>query len=348
MAEMGFTFLSRGDTVPDRETLGIMLRDSAMARLGPEYDEAGLALVAKAFADMPKPTGSMSLQDQMRLRMAVPSVPAPDSARALIRSSMGTYTIGELLADFGRLNPAYRPSVASVENVRDVANSVIYEKMLRRNAIAQNLTHKPAIAAQLAERAEFLDVQAFVRHAAYQKVPTDSVTLRRHYDRHPRWFDTWGRANIVRGHFETQAAADSFARELALPAAAESLVTKRMPNGMKYSTFLAESADTAFFARIRRAGTARVVGPDETQDGWRVVRAVSIEPRQPRSFDEARDIVLNDWYQRDGDRRVRELMTTLVAGVLVQVNDSALAKMGGPASRPITPRVVPGGGRRSK
>jgi hypothetical protein len=225
-----------------------------------------------------------------------------------------------------------------------VANSVIYETMLRRNAVTQDLVHRPSIAKPLADRAEFLDVQAFVRHAAYEQVPTDSVTLRRHYDRHPRWFDTWARADIVRGIFKARAEADSFARALAVPGAAESLVTRRMPGGMGYATFLVESADTALFARLQRAGTRRVVGPDESLDGWRVIRVIHIDPRKPRTFAEAHDTVLNDWFQRDGDRRVRELMQTLVAATLVQVNDSALARVGPVGPRRSAPRIVAGPG----
>ena len=344
-ADLGFRFASHGDTIPNREALGIMLRDSAVAALKPVYDEAMLGQLARAFVEQHKTTKNMSIVDQMRVQMAVPTVSAADSARELIHTAAwGSYSAGELLRDFGHLNPSYRPRVETADQVRDVANSVVYEKILRDAAVKQDLVHRPAIAAQLAERAEFLDVQSYVRRNAYDLVPVDSVTLRKHFDRHPRWFDTWARAQIVRGIFDSRAEADSFAHALALPGEADSLALKTMPSGMHYATYLTEDADTALFTRLERAGTRTVLGPDETVDGWRVIRATSIEPRRPRTFEQTHDMVLNDWYQRDGDRRVRELMQKLAAGSLVQVNDDALARVGQSSGHRDGPRGMPGAG----
>jgi hypothetical protein len=342
LVEQAYALAARGDSVPGKEQLGIMVRDSAMARLKPTYDEAMLQKLADAFEALPKPAPGMSIQEQMRTRTLVPSVSAADSAKALIHSSKGDYTAGQLLSDFGRLNAKYRPAVRTADNVRDVANSVIYENMLRENVAAQDLVHRPSIAAQLAQRAEFLDVQAFVRHAAYDPVPTDSATVRRHYDAHPRWFDGWGRADIVRGVFPSREEADAFAKRLAVPGAADSLVTQTMPGGTGYATYLTEDADTALFARVRRAKVGGIVGPDETVDGWRVFRIMSLVPRQPRPFEAAYDIVLNDWYQRDGDRRVNELMAKLMGSAIVRLNDASVARL---VARPAPAATRRSGGR---
>ena len=348
MADLRAKLLLHSDSVPDPQTLGIMLRDSAMAQLAPQYDEGALALVAKVFADMPKATAKMGMQEQIKLRLAMPSVSRADSARMLIRSSLGTYTVGKLLEEFGRLNPSYRPAVTSADDVRDVANSVIYEALLHKRIAQQHIERRPAIAAQLADKAEFLDVQVFVRHAAYEQVPTDSVTVRRHFDAHPRWFDSWARAEIVRAIFPAEASADSFAKALHVPGAAESLVTRKMPSGLPYFTHLVESADTSLFARIERAGVKGVVGPEESIDGWRVVCALKIEPRAPRTFEQAHDTVLNDWYQRDGDRRVREMMASLAASVQVQVNEPGLAAAAKAFAVPAAGAPAPGAAVRSR
>jgi hypothetical protein len=253
--------------------------------------------------------------------------------RTLVTASKWSYTAGDLLRDFERLNRAYRPSIRTAQDVRDAVNNVVYENLLREHVVQQDLVHRPSIAAQLAQRAEYLDAQSYVRRAAYDKVPIDSVTVRRHYEKHPRWFDTWATAEICRGVFPTRASADSFAKVLAVPGKADSLVKERMESGIAYGTYLTEDADTLLFSRLRRARAGGIVGPDETVDGWRVFRVMKIVPRRPRSFEEARDMVLSDWYQRDGDRRVRELMRQLSASALVQVNEKAMARLG-PSAAP--------------
>jgi hypothetical protein len=40
------------------------------------------------------------------------------------------------------------------------------------------------------------------------------------------------------------------------------------------------------------------------------------------------DIVLRDWYERDGDRRVQELMRSIEAQAKVRTNTLALAQAG--------------------
>jgi hypothetical protein len=286
----------------------------------------------------------MGIAEQIKLRLTLPSVARADSARRLLHSSVGDYTVGQLLSDFARVNPSYRPPVTTAEEVREIADNVIYEDLLRRHVEEQGIARQPAIAAQLADEEDFLDVQSFVRRSAYERVPTDSATLAGHYGRHPRWFDTWARAEIVRAIFPTRAQADSIARLMATRAQAESLKTKRMSSGLPYATYLAESADTALFARIQRAGTAHVVGPDETEDGWRVVRATRITPRQPRPFAQVRELVLRDWYEREGDRRVNELMRSLEAAATLRTNDAALAHLDA-AAQPAPHAIIGGNGR---
>jgi len=332
LAELAFSIATRGDTVPDQQELGIALRDSAIARLGPVYDEDMLRHLAGAFDSLPRPGPNASLAEKMRAASQLPTISAADSARELVHTSKGSYTAGELLADFGRLNAAYRPPVRTASQVRDLANSTIYEKLLREAAVRQDLVHRPGIAAALAERAEFLDVQRWVSTNAYEKVPMDSVTLRRHFKAHPELFDTWGQAAIVRLVADTQAQADSIARRLTVPGEAESLASKSMRSGVPYQTTLTQNADTALYARVLHGGVGAVIGPDETPDGWRVFKVMSIEGRHPQSFEAAYDLVRGDWYEREGDRRLQALVKQLRSHTLVNVNDAALARIGGRAT----------------
>jgi hypothetical protein len=325
--ELAAGMAQRGDTVPDKRILGMMARDSAIARLHPVYDEYMLQMLAADFSALPKSTPDMPIMEQIRVAGMLPKVTAADSARTLITSSKGSYTVGQLLADYGRLAPTYRPHIQTARDVRDVANSTIYENILHEAIKAQDLERRPGIASVLADRAEFLDVQSFVRREVYGKVPTDSLTLLRNFRAHPRDFDVWGRAEIVRMVFGTRHAADSLARELTVPGKAESLAAQSERGGAPFKTVLTQDADTMLFARVQRGGVGSVIGPDETIDGWRVMKVMAITPRRPRTFAEARELVGRDWVEREGDRQLGQVLKRLQASTLVQVNEKLRARL---------------------
>jgi hypothetical protein len=325
--ELTTSLAAHGDSIPSMRELGIMVRDTAVAKLSPVYDDYMIEMLATDFRMMPKPSSRMSPTEQLRVLAMLPQVTRDDSTKTLIRTSMGSYTIGELLTDFGRLNAARRPRIETPDDVRGLINSTIYEKLLRQHIVAQDLEHRPDLAAALAEHAEFLDVQAYVRREVYGRVPTDSATLRRHFAANRSRFDSYGRADIVRMVFDTRAEADSLARRLRIPGQADTLAALSARGGIPFRTTLAEEADTLLFRRVARAGPGAVVGPDTTIDGWRVIGVMKITPRHPRPFDDVYAYVAEDWVERDGDRRLRELMAKLQGSAGVRTNEAALAKL---------------------
>lgn len=327
LLEVAFQFAARGDSIPDRVTLGIIARDSAMARIHPTYDEEMLEMLAADFQSLPKPSARMSVQEQMRVSGLLPRVTAADSARTLIASSEGRYTVGELLTDYARLNPGFRPPIRTKEDVRGVAESTIFEAMLRRSAAQRDLVNRPSIRNALAERAEYLDVQRYVARHAYDLVPQDSTTLRREFEAHRDQYRVPARAWILRGIYPRHDSADSAVVAMGNRIVADTLRNAAAADGRKYLTWLSEDADTALFAAVRRAGEGAVLGPDFTPDGWRVFRVLSFDPSRPQSFDEARDAVRSNWYNADGDRRTRALLANLQRSTLVNVNDAALARV---------------------
>jgi hypothetical protein len=66
-----------------------------------------------------------------------------------------------------------------------------------------------------------------------------------------------------------------------------------------------------------------VIGPDATPDGWRVFKVMSMTPRQPQTLAEAYVRAQADWIEADGDRRMREMMSKLMAACRVTVNESS-------------------------
>jgi len=323
IAEMGFAIAGRGDSVPDKNTLGIMVRDSTVARLAPVFDEGAVAMLAAAFAARPKPASNATTMENLRMSARVPSVSREDSARTMATSRFGTVTVGQVLADLGRISMLRRPLINSADDVRALVRNAIYESALRDAARRQRLAERPRNAAQLAHRAEFLDLQRFVARNVYDLVPVDSVTLRRQFLKNRALYRTPPTAVVVQTVFDSLAQADTLAHRLTVPGFAESLATQSASAGVPFQATIQEQADTALFGRMRRAGEGAVLGPDPVRGGWRVLKVMSLVERSDPPFEKVRDAVLKDWREFDGERRMRALMKKLMASTIVTTNEKS-------------------------
>lgn len=326
MIAVNFERAARGDSILQPQELGVLLRDQAVAKLAPVWNEAGLKKAVAVFDTLPRPDSRMSMLEQMRVAGANPTVGEADGALELARTEFGPYTLGEMVRDFGRLNPMYRPRVESVENVKDVIGNTLFEHVLRKAAADQGLERKPRIANALAERAEYLDVARFVAREVYAKIAMDSLTLRRQFEAHRSDFDFDERARVVNMISPDRAAAEAMARRLTVPGEAESLAAQSARAGTPYTTTLNHDSDTTLFGRIKRGGVGAVIGPDSTSQGWRTMRVMELEPRRPRTYEQAEGMMKQRWYDREGERLMRELLDGLRRHALVTVNERALAK----------------------
>lgn len=324
MVEVNFARAARGDTLLPPQELGVLLRDQAMERLSPAWNAAALEKAAGVFDTLPRPDSRMSMLEQMRVAGIKPTVGDADAALPLAEAGGDVYTLGEMVHDFGRMNPLYRPRIESAEHVKQLVSNVLFENLLRRTALERGLERRPDIAAQLAERAEYLDVSRFVAREVYAKIAMDSVTLRRHYEAAKSSFDWEARAHLVSVASPTREEAGAMAGRLAAASEAESLAARSARAGVPYRVSIHEAGDTAFFGRVRRAGAGAVLGPDSTSQGWRTVRVLEIEPRRHRTFDEAEPMVRQSWYDREGERLMRALLDGLRKRAVVVVNDKAL------------------------
>lgn len=328
---------ARGDTALAPQALGVLLRDQEVVKLAPRWNEAGLKEALAIFDTLPRPDSRMSILEQMRVAGVNPTVPDADAGVELVRTPLGSYTLGELMRDFARLNPMYRPRVGTVENVKELIGNALFEHALRKAAEDQGLEHLPRIAAALAERAEYLDVSRFVAREVYARIAMDSLSLRRYFEAHRSAFDTDERARVVSVTSPDRDAAAAMARRLAIPFEAESLAAQSERAGTPYATVLSRNSDSTLFARLVRGGVGFVAGPDSTTQGWRTMRVMALEPRQPRTFEQAEPMVKQQRYDSEGERLMRELLDSLRRQARVVVNEPALAK-------PLT-AVDEGGGR---
>jgi hypothetical protein len=215
MVEVNFDRLAKGDSLLAPQAVGVLLRDRTIEKLAPTWHEEALEKAVSVFDTLPRPTSGMSMIDQMRIAGVKPTVSEEEGRLVLAESSAGAYTLGELVRDFGRLNPLYRPRVSTVANVKEMVANVFFENVLRKAAVDRGLERRPDIARQLAERAEYLDVSRFVAREVYAKIAMDSVTLRRYFSEHRSNFDFDERAQIVRMVFPGRE--EAMVKRLAIP-----------------------------------------------------------------------------------------------------------------------------------
>ena len=318
---------ARGEPALDQQALGILVRDSTVDAMKPRWDDARLARVAEAFVALPRPSGGMSVLEQMRIAGAMPHVAPQDSLGVLAETAGASgetgspYSTADLLADWKRLNPIYRPRISTADQVRDLVRNGLYERELRRAAAAQGLQRRPAVAAAIAERAEYTNMQHFVGREVYAGLKDDSLTLRRHYREHLADWDLPARATVIRLTLGERAAADEMMRNFTVPGAAESLAVRAGRQGLSYGALVTAETDSALLERVQRAGVGAVLGPDSLADGWRVVKVLSVEPARHRTYDEARVYVQKDWYDREGERRMRALLDDLRRRRRIVVNE---------------------------
>lgn len=332
MVEVNFERAARGDSLLPPQQVGVILREREMERLAPRWNDAALAKAVSVFDTLPRPDSRMSMLEQMRIAGVNPVVGDDDGALVLAESPLGPYTLGELVRDFTKLNPMYRPRVSAPDDVKGMVANVFFERRLREAALARGLERRPDIARQLRERAEYLDVQSYVAREVYAKIAMDSLTLRKHFETHRSEFDFDERAHIVRMAFPDRAEAEAMVRRLTVPGEAESLAAQSARAGVPYTTVINRDSDTTLFGRIvRGGGVGTVLGPDSTRQGWRALRVMQLEPRKPRTWEQAEAIVKERWYGQEGERLMRRLLDGLRKHALVVPNERALAKPLAPA-----------------
>jgi hypothetical protein len=327
LAAAAATRAAHGEPALDAEPLGVAVRESTVARLQVSYDEPGLARLAAAFAALPRPSADSSIGSQLRARGPMPVIAPDDSARVLARSAVGPYPVVEMLEAWRRLDPVYRPRIETPEQVRDLVENGLFQRALRRDAERQRLDRHPRVVETVERQREYLAVQYFVTREVYDRLPTDSLTLRRYYDRDPQTWAVPTRVRIVRLLLPDRGEAARMAVRLRDPVDAETLVARGLRSGVDYGAEITAGGDSALFAAALRSGTGTVLGPDSTDGGWEVARVEALLPARGRAFEEVRELVLRAWSDEEGERRLQALLAAVRKRTRVVVNDQALARL---------------------
>jgi hypothetical protein len=308
----------------DLQALGVAARDRAVKRLSPVCDDSLLARLAVAFAALKRPTADSSLTAQLRMLGASPGVDPADTGRVVAHSLAGDYRVSDLLASWRRLNPIYRPRIASAAEVRDLVTNGLFERLLRSEGVARGLERRPDIVERLASQRELNDVTHLVTREVYERIATDSLTLLRFYRATERDWVLPTRVRLMRVVLESRAEATTMALRLGSEAAAESLAAGARRAGTQWLVDVSADEDSARFARALRAGIGAVLGPDESGDGWAVARVMAVLPGRGRPFEEVRDLVAQRWYGEEGERLMRALASRARDGLRIERNEAAL------------------------
>lgn len=321
----------------ESDTLGVSLRDATVASWNPVWDEALLVRMYRAWLAIPRPTGDMSVMEQIRLAGAMPVLSPADSAATLLRSDVGPMIAGEVLDEWRKLNPIYRPRIEEVEPMRDMAKNTVFERELRRRATQMGLEQRPDIAAQLTERREYLAIQHFVQREVYDDMPRDSATLARHFASKPSAWRLQGYARVFQMVLDSRAGAEQLLERVRAAADVETLMVRwnKRDDARQARSFIrtvSAQHDSAMYALALRLGTGAIAGPDSLQGGaagtgWRILRVMETQEPRDRTFAEALTLVHKDWTESEGERRMRRLLDRLRQGAKVELSP-ALATSG--------------------
>jgi len=312
--------LASGDTVTNREALGVAARESLITHTDLRWNEPALEKMAKAFDAIPKPSRDSSMMTQIRMLGALPVVEESEKRAELVRAGDQPFTVRELIEAWGRLNPLERPRVSTAEQVRDLVKNAVFERHLRAEATRRRLAERPDIAAALAREREFYAVEHLVAREVYAKIDTTTTPLRAFYSAHETDFGLPTRVVLTRLVLPDRAGANAMAVKLADAAETESLVVKAARRGLRYRGEIGEATDSVLFRRAMSGGPGAVLGPDSTASGWSVSRVGEIRPARPRSFEEARSLVGQRWYGEEGERLMVDLLDGSKRSTRVVVN----------------------------
>jgi len=320
-------------SAPDSLTpiaLGIAARESTAVALGVRFEADVLERLTRAFAAIPKPAPESALMKQLEMMGVMPVVDSTLHPRTVAHTVRGPYTVSELLSTWKALSPVYRPRVASTQDMEDVIENQLFERELRAAVERRRIADWPHIAHALARKREFIAISHLVAREVYTKIAMDSVTLHRYYTANRSFWDLPFRVALARFVMPTEQAGLAIAQQISDAARAESLIARGARAGARYMMEVSAESDSALFARAMRAGPGSVLGPSAAENGWEVIRVMTVNPARSRTFQECRTLVGNRWYGVEGERLMVELLARCRRETQVAIHEAAVQRLASP------------------
>ena len=325
---------SLGQPDLNANAMGIAFRESLMVDLAPRFDDALLASLIPAWRALPYDHDSLEVMERIKRLRALPVIPAGDTDRVVVRSKDGALRVADVVRGWDRMPAMQRPRVERAEQLKAIIENQIVENRIRiESELPANLA-RPEVAGAIADRYEYHAVSGWLQHTIVDGIPTDSLTLLKHYRAHPDEFTEAAKARAIMLVLETRREADSLAARLRLPGEGARMQEQGRRDGVDFTVDLREDADTLLFRLVRQVGVHGVTGPDSTVTGWRILWVDSLTPPRLRSFRESHDDIERSWKGVEGERLVKERLDVLEQRAVIRRNEAALRRLVLSASSP--------------
>ena len=295
----------------DPESLGVLARERVVAGLAVRFEDDALSRLAEEFRALPPPVPDSGLLGQIRALEQAPRLGAGDSARVLARSNEGDVLASEVVHAWAQLPITYRPRVETAEQVRDLAENLLFERVLRSTAARARLAERPEIRRALADHARSSALSRYLDREVLSAIAPDSAAMRAYYAQHR---DDWSVPLRVRGirlFLSDHPTAARLAMRWQDAAAAETLAALTLRSGVDYGFEVSAASDSSLYRLAMAAGPGAVVGPVSQGDSWWVARIREVVPGRIRRFDEVRGEVAERWFADEAGRRTRALASWL-------------------------------------
>ena len=126
----------------------------------------------------------MNAMQKIEAMGKLPQMAPADTGRVLLMCDIDTLTVGDVLREYAKLNPMYRPRASGRRRRGWTSWATWSSTRCCAPGRGRGYDRMKMNAGQLTEKAEFLDVQRFVTTHVYAKIAMDTLTLRKHYDKH--------------------------------------------------------------------------------------------------------------------------------------------------------------------
>jgi hypothetical protein len=281
--------------------------------------------MARAWATLPKPSPDSSLNAQLRLLQSTPVLTPSDTGAVVARSSAGNVLARDVVATWSRLSVAYRPRIDTPEQVRDLVDNVLFERMLRARAERTPVTSLPGVSEMLEAQADRLSLGRLLERDVMAHLDPDERTLTTWFAARETLWTLPARVRGVRLTFSDRAAAERMAVTLRSQASAESLVARARRSGIDYRFEASATSDPELFAEAMRDGSpGLVIGPRRRDESWWVARIEALLPGRQRGLDEVRADAMDRWRSEEAERRTRAYAEKLRRSFKVEVQTAAI------------------------
>jgi hypothetical protein len=284
------------------------------------YDEDGMAILLKAYVQLPPRSDidSVSGMPIMRATIPLPKIAPADTSHALVRAGGRTYTIGDYMSFWSKVQAYTRPEVRDRGSLEGTVDRIALGDEITRRGFAKGLDKDPRLLDRIAQMKESFALDHWYRDEIQSKVKVEDSALRKLFDKDPGHYDDKASifAHII--SVDRRSLADSLLTRLKGGASFSELAKTYSNDGetgpkggdagqMYRGSQTNVGLEDAMFA----TAVGEVGGPERTPQGWVLWRIDAKTPAIKRSFEDAHDLLERDFRVIEAERILNERLVKL-------------------------------------